>query len=116
MELTRHDYTVGWVCAIPIEMAAALAILDEEHPKLSTADTNTYSFGRVGKHNVVIACLPAGRYGTVSAATVAIQMLFTFPALRFGLMVGIGGGVPSASNDIRLGDIVVSQPANGSFN
>lgn len=95
-------------------MAAALAVLDEGHPKLSTSgmDTNNYSFGRVGEHNVVIACLPSGRYGTVSAATVAIQMRSTFPALRFGLMVGIGGGVPS--KDIRLGDIVVSQPANGS--
>ncbi|PLB37585.1 Pfs, NACHT and Ankyrin domain protein [Aspergillus candidus] len=30
----------------------------------------------------------------------------TFPAIRVGLMVGIGGGVPSET-DIRLGDIVV---------
>lgn len=36
-----------------------------------------------------------------------------FPALRFGLMVGIGSGVPGKGADIRLGDIVVSQPANG---
>jgi nucleoside phosphorylase len=26
-------------------------------------------------------------------------------------MVGIGGGVPSSKNDIRLGDVVVSVPA-----
>jgi nucleoside phosphorylase len=25
-------------------------------------------------------------------------------------MVGIGGGVPTAKNDIRLGDVVVSKP------
>ncbi|GFG15670.1 hypothetical protein IFM5058_07569 [Aspergillus udagawae] len=30
--------------------------------------------------------------------------------VQFGLMVGIGGGVPSTSNDIRLGDVVVSKP------
>jgi len=29
-------------------------------------------------------------------------------------MVGIGGGVPSSGNDIRLGDVVVSKPA-GTF-
>jgi hypothetical protein len=29
-------------------------------------------------------------------------------------MVGIGGGVPSEENDIRLGDVVVSQPAGTS--
>jgi hypothetical protein len=37
-------------------------------------------------------------------------MRITFPSIHFGLMVGIGGGVPSTKNDIRLGDIVVSEP------
>jgi nucleoside phosphorylase len=36
-------------------------------------------------------------------------MLRSFP-IKFGLMVGVGGGVWSKENDIRLGDIVVSQP------
>ncbi|KAF3402994.1 hypothetical protein DPV78_003650 [Talaromyces pinophilus] len=29
-------------------------------------------------------------------------------SLRIGLMVGVGGVIPSISNDIRIGDIVVS--------
>lgn len=33
--------------------------------------------------------------------------------VQFGLMVGIGGGVPGAEADIRLGDVVVSQPHQG---
>jgi nucleoside phosphorylase len=33
-----------------------------------------------------------------------------FARIRFVLMVGIGGGVPSAELDIRLGDVVISQP------
>jgi nucleoside phosphorylase len=37
-------------------------------------------------------------------------MLSTFPEIRFGLMVGIGGGVPSTGVDIRLGDVVISKP------
>jgi hypothetical protein len=36
---------------------------------------------------------------------VASQRLSTFTRLRFGLMVGIGGCVPSEENDIRLGDV-----------
>ena len=58
----------------------------------------------------MIAVLP--EIGTNSAATVAIQLLNDFPSLRFGLLVGIGGGVPDLENeiDIRLGDIVVSKP------
>ena len=109
------DYTVGWVCALPVEKAAAEQILDEHHPKLlqDPSDTNIYTLGRIGDHNVVIAHLPAGRTGTNSAATVAIQMKSTFSSIRFGLMVGIGGGVPSDTVDIRLGDVVVSQPRNG---
>ncbi|KAH8743422.1 nucleoside phosphorylase domain-containing protein [Hyaloscypha finlandica] len=42
-----------------------------------------------------------------------MQLKSTFPAIRFGLMVGIGGGVPSKQADVRLGDIVVSQPEKG---
>jgi nucleoside phosphorylase len=65
-------------------------------------------FGRCGSYCVVIACLPAGQRGTSSVATVASQIKSTFISLRFGLLVGIGGGVPTT--DIRLGDVVVSQP------
>src|SRR5947207_8819128 len=114
----NNSYTVGWVCALPLEMAAATAMLDEEHGKpmrQNPHDKNSYALGRIGQHNVVIACLPAGVYGTTSAATVAVQMLSSFGAIRFGLMVGIGGGVPSTANDIRLGDVVVSKP-KGKFN
>jgi hypothetical protein len=59
-----------------------------------------------------MACLPAGMYGTNSAATVANNMLRTFTGIRFGLMVGIGGGIPNLNKgwDIRLGDVVASQP------
>jgi nucleoside phosphorylase len=113
--LRSRDYTVGWICALPLELAAAKAMLDEPHPTPSDhfqngKDGNTYSFGRVGKHNVVIAVLPAGRYGNNSAATVGTLMSCAFQCLQFCLMVGIGGGIPSKEHDIRLGDVVVSKP------
>jgi nucleoside phosphorylase len=108
----REDYTVGWVCALPVELAAAQEMLDEEHdtPRCDAHDTNIYTCGRVGEHNVVIACLPEGQTGTNSAAAVAVQMKSTFSSMRFGLMVGIGGGVPGEEADVRLGDVVVSKP------
>lgn len=107
---SHDDYTVGWICALPLEMTAATAMLDDVHPGLSVHpnDNNTYTLGRIGTHNIVVACLPSGVYGMTSAATVAAQMRFSFRSIRFGLMVGIGGGVPSKKADIRLGDIVVS--------
>ncbi|PVH92343.1 purine and uridine phosphorylase [Periconia macrospinosa] len=112
--LARNEYTVGWVCALPIELAAAQEMLDEEHANLKHEpgdnDENMYALGSIGGHNVAIVCLPAGRIGNNPAAAVAMQMRATFKGIRFGLMVGIGGGVPSTEVDIRLGDVVVSQP------
>ncbi|KAJ5413807.1 hypothetical protein N7509_000434 [Penicillium cosmopolitanum] len=75
-------------------------------------DQNTYILGSIGEHNVVIASLPIGACGNISATTVAMQLMSSFHAVRIGLMVGIGGGVPSSNADIRLGDIVVSQPSD----
>ncbi|OAT00872.1 hypothetical protein, variant 3 [Blastomyces dermatitidis ER-3] len=110
--LKHQDYTIAWICALPLESAAAEAMLDERHPPLPTSpnDENTYVLGRICAHNVIILCLPSGVYGTTAATNLASQMKFTFTAIRFGLMVGIGGGVPSKEIDIRLGDIVVSKP------
>ncbi|KAI1487019.1 nucleoside phosphorylase domain-containing protein [Biscogniauxia mediterranea] len=108
---THSDYTVGWVCALPKEQTAATAMLDEIHDSLPTppSDDNTYTLGSIGDHNIVIACLPKGKIGISSAATVAARMIDTFPSIRFGLMVGIGGGVPHRGR-VRLGDVVVSVP------
>jgi nucleoside phosphorylase len=110
--LRCDDYTVGWVCALSVELAAAQEMLDQEHntPPYDAHDTNLYTCGWVGEHNVVIACLPDGQTGTNSAAAVAVQMKSTFSSTRFGLLVGIGGGVPSEEADVRLGDVVVSKP------
>ncbi|XTI87088.1 kinesin light chain [Cenococcum geophilum] len=112
--LRREEYTVGWVCALPVELAASQEMLDEEHEDLeqNENDNNLYALGQVGGHNIVLACLPAGQTGIGSAAVVATQLKATFKWIRFGLMVGIGGGVPS-KEDIRLGDVVVSQPYQG---
>ncbi|PVH94219.1 TPR repeat protein [Periconia macrospinosa] len=77
-QLPRNEYTIGWVCALPVEFAAAQEMLDEEHADLQHGPDD--------------------------------NMRATFKGIRFGLMVGIGGGVPSAEADVRLGDVVVSQP------
>ncbi len=58
----REDYTVGWVCALYIELAAAQEMFDEEHEDFDydANNTNIYTLGRIGEYNVVIACLPEG--------------------------------------------------------
>ncbi|KAK5063105.1 hypothetical protein LTR84_005181 [Exophiala bonariae] len=98
-------------------MAAATAMLDKKYEPLGgqgQKDHNSYVLGRIQNHNIAIACLPAGSDGLAAAATVARDMTRSFPAMRFGLLAGIGGGIPDLKNgtDIRLGDIVVSMPTD----
>jgi nucleoside phosphorylase len=112
--LSNDDYIVGWICAITTYVAAQ-AFLDERHgrPKyVCVNDSNDYTLGKIGEHNVVIAILPGN--GIAPAACVARDMLQSFPNVRICLSVGIGGGAPSSKHDIRLGDIVVSTPNEGS--
>jgi nucleoside phosphorylase len=99
--------TIAWICALHTERTVAEATLDEVHRDLPQPlhDSNTYTLGSIEQHNIVIACLP--EYGPVKANSVITHLIRTFPSIRLALMVGIGGGVPSATADVRLGDIVV---------
>lgn len=106
------NYTAGIVCALQKELMAVRLLFDKRHEniKIPPQDTNHYALGQIGQHNVVAACLPSGEYGTNSAADVVSHMIRSFSSVKFCLLVGIGGGVPSKQNDIRLGDVVVSHP------
>ncbi|KAK5992046.1 hypothetical protein PT974_05442 [Cladobotryum mycophilum] len=109
-------YTVGWVCAVPVEYVAAQLFLDEEHqaPRgLPKNDHNTYKLGRMGRHNVVIAVLPDSEHWSSSAARAAADLHHSFPNVGIGLIVGIGGGAPTRDNQVRLGDVVVGSPRHG---
>ncbi len=71
--------TVSWITALPIERATAVAMLDEEHAqptgfKTNSADTIVYTWGSMGKHNLVMASLAA--CGTISAATTLSSLAF----------------------------------------
>lgn len=128
------SYTIGWISALPVEMAAAKGMLDEIHAPPQTpqtpTDTNSYLLGRMHEHNIVIACLPRDEIGPTSAAIVAAHMLASLPRVEVGLSVGVGSGIPhyrkSADaeetdenkdqeedevQDIRLGDVVIASDA-----
>ncbi|KAF3112267.1 hypothetical protein TWF706_010857 [Orbilia oligospora] len=114
--LDKDDYTIAWICALDVEVTAAVAILDKQHDPQpqDEADKNAYILGEVGDYNIVIACLQAGSYGTTSAAVAVTGLCRSFPSVTACLMVGIGGGAPFLpQRDIRLGDIVVSEPVAG---
>src|ERR1700733_4333577 len=107
--LSREEYTVAYICPRGVELAPVEAMLDEIHEDLPTSrDQNSYTLGQIRAHNVVVAVMP--EIGNNQAALVATQLLNDFPSIRFGLLVGVGAGVPGEEeNDIRLGDVVVSK-------
>jgi ankyrin repeat protein/nucleoside phosphorylase len=108
-----EDYRVGWICAVQTEYVVACELLDEyepHNPYHFPHDENIYMLGRIHDHHVVVACLPKGKYGLTSAASVATNLRRSFTGIQIWLMVGIGGGAPSKEHDIRLGDVVVSTP------
>ncbi|KAK0383987.1 hypothetical protein NLU13_8076 [Sarocladium strictum] len=85
-------------------------MLDEEHEELPTQDDNHYILGRIGRHNIAIAPLPEGHYGTTRATRVLTDLRTTFSAVSRCLLVGIGAGFPRLPlEDIRLGDVIVGQ-------
>ncbi|KAF5633833.1 nucleoside phosphorylase [Fusarium tjaetaba] len=106
IEANSPDSYVGIICALPHELAAVRATFDvtlEKYKKVE-GDANYYFTGKIAHHNVVATCLP--KMGTNHAASTAKDMSRSYnPSLC--LLVGIGGGVPSAKHDIRLGDVVV---------
>ncbi|KAF5586317.1 nucleoside phosphorylase [Fusarium pseudocircinatum] len=109
---SRSKYTVGILCALPIELKAIRALFDQRHQNLTRmfGDNNQYALGEMSQHMVVATSLPAGEYGTNAAASAVSDMMRSFMSIQFCLLVGIAGGAPSEDNDIRLGDVVVSLP------
>lgn len=113
---SREDYTVGIICRLPVEAAAAKATLDSIHASLITTNqasegNNNFILGDLQGHNVVVV-YPKD-FGNSSLADVTAQLHASYPSVRFNLMVGIAGGVPDTKDDVRLGDVVVSKSAAG---
>lgn len=108
-KLRREDYRVACIRVIAEELAAMLPILDEKHlhpSGIDQRDVNHYIFGEIAGHNIVLNCVSRSGQGHISVA--ATDLRRSFSNIEFGLLIGIGGGVPSKTCDIRLGDVVVN--------
>jgi hypothetical protein len=103
---------VAWICILGCEFHAVRSLLDEQYHDLNSGPQR-YVLGRMGDHNVVIAFFPAGTMGAAETMKIALGIQRDFRNVRFCLLVGVGGGCPDPderARDIRLGDVVVSQP------
>jgi nucleoside phosphorylase len=103
-------FHIAWVCVLPIEYEAARSMLHQEFdgPPAEPSDPNVYTYGRIQRHNLVIACPFSGQVGPLNAARFVATLKSKFPSIQAVFLIGIGGGVPDLEHDIRLGDVVIS--------
>lgn len=111
---TRFDFEIAVICALTLEAEAVEALFDhcwddDDDPyEQVPGDPNAYSTGRIGRHNVVLVCMPEA--GKANAAAVASGCRVSFPNIRLAILAGICGAVPFDKNEdeIILGDVIVS--------
>jgi len=111
---TRADFEIAIICALPIEADAVDALFDhhwdDNGPAYDKAagDSNAYSVGAIGRHNVVLAHMPG--MGKANAAAVAANCRASFPNIKLAVVVGICGAVPFGpdGDEIILGDVIIS--------
>ena len=110
----RTDFEIAIICALPLEASAVSALFDKRWDDQTYGkvprDSNVYSTGVIGQHNVVLVHMP--NMGKVAAATAASCLSISFPNIQLALVVGICGGAPfgnQPSEDIVLGNVVISE-------
>ncbi|KAL7794257.1 nucleoside phosphorylase domain-containing protein [Trichoderma ceciliae] len=110
----RDEYEIAIVCALALEYDGVSLLFDQFRDQdgdsygRAVGDLNTYTTGRIGKFNVVLALL--AHTGKANAASAVAGMRSSYACLRLVLLVGICGGVPQLGQDeILLGDVVISK-------
>ncbi|KAK3339583.1 hypothetical protein B0H65DRAFT_304167 [Neurospora tetraspora] len=102
-----HDtsrYTVGWIAPLPLELTAAVGMLEDPTTMEVPDDDVLYHVGRIGSHFVVMVVCP--RMGIEPAATALANMRRSFPNIKHVLVVGIAGGV-------QVDNVALSPPSTG---
>ncbi|KAK2740866.1 pfs domain-containing protein [Colletotrichum kahawae] len=109
----NEEFLVAWITSNSSQTNAAKKHFDRiygEPTRKAARDTNRYTLGAMGDHQVVLTELPEGdNEPHLSAAAEAVGgMMRTFDRIRVALFIGTGSGVPDSEHDVRLGDVVVS--------
>lgn len=110
----RNEFEVAILCALPLEYNAVAVLFDEfwdddgDQYGKAAGDPNTYTTGRIGNYNIVMALLP--HIGKTNAASAAASMRSSYGGLRLALLVGVCGAIPrSQDSEILLGDVIISK-------
>ncbi|KAF3260943.1 hypothetical protein TWF217_004786 [Orbilia oligospora] len=110
----RSDFEIAIICALPLEASVVGELFDRRYDDQvygkAQGDSNAYSTGVIGNHNVVLVHMPD--MGKVAAATAAACLHSSFQNIQLALTVGICGAAPfdpQSGKDIHIGDVVISE-------
>ncbi|KAK4220659.1 hypothetical protein QBC38DRAFT_404606, partial [Podospora fimiseda] len=112
---SRRDFEIAVICALTLEADAVKTLFDHHWDDdgrsydKAIGDSNAYSTGVIGRHNVVLAHMPA--MGNSNSAAVATNCRTSFPNIKLAVLVGICGVAPFSpdGSEIILGDVIVSE-------
>ncbi|KAK6355999.1 hypothetical protein TWF718_000372 [Orbilia javanica] len=111
--MDQSDFKVAIICALPLEASVVSELFDEHYDEdayiRARGDSNAYSIGAIGCHNVVLVHMPG--MGKVAAAGAAVSLKATFQEIQLAIVVGICGGAPfepHSGEAVLLGDVVIS--------
>ncbi|KAF3308734.1 hypothetical protein TWF173_000746 [Orbilia oligospora] len=110
----RSGFEIAIICALPLEASVVGELFDRRYDEKAygkaQGDSNAYSTGVIGNHNVVLVHMPD--MGKVAAATAAACLHSSFQNIQLALTVGICGAAPSdpqSGKKIHIGDVVISE-------
>jgi hypothetical protein len=106
-------YHIAWICSTRRDEIAALTLLDVnygaplEDRDPTAGDACTYTTGLMAGHKVVIVCMYSDQPQPFTADNIVHNMRYTFPNLRFAMLVGAGSAMPNISVPVGFGFWVV---------
>jgi hypothetical protein len=94
--------TVAIICEYTAGVVAAHRSLESRN------DDSSYTCGRIGTHNVLIAGLPTGCTGSVAAMELAMELRRQFASIQLIVYAGTASGLPKNDMHIHLADVVIA--------
>ncbi|RSL85179.1 hypothetical protein CEP51_003486 [Fusarium floridanum] len=111
----RQGFETAIFCALPLEVNPIEALFDHHWEDQNSfygkapGDTNAYSTGVIGRHNVVLIHMSG--MGKLAAAAAAACCRISFQNIKLAILVGVCGAVPvvpRTRTKINLGDVIIS--------
>lgn len=120
--LTGHEQpTIGVITTLYHEKLAVDAMMVDKKTYIkykTESESQVYTLGNIGNFRVVstkLAKMGETEADLIAAENTVTRLLGTFSQIAHVFMVGVGGAVPDyrdPANHVRLGDVVVSTPAD----